>query len=107
MINPDMESIPWARVALACVTVAVLLALMGFVLKYIKMRGFIMPGVAAGERRLQVIESLPLDPRRRLVIVRCDNAEHLLLLGAGEDVVVAANLAQAPAGLQTKSKSRA
>jgi hypothetical protein len=29
-----------------------------------------------------------IDPRRRLVIVRCDGREHLLLLGPGGDVVV-------------------
>ncbi len=43
------------------------------------------------ERRLQLVESLNLDPRRRLVLVRCDEREHLLLLGAaGEQVVDAA-----------------
>jgi flagellar protein FliO/FliZ len=30
-----------------------------------------------------------LDPRRRLVIVRCDDREHLLLLSAAGDLVVA------------------
>jgi flagellar protein FliO/FliZ len=40
------------------------------------------------ERRLGVVEVLPLDPRRRLVLVRRDGVEHLLLLGAGEDRVV-------------------
>ena len=32
-------------------------------------------------RRLAVIEILPLDPRRKLVLVRWDRREHLLLLG--------------------------
>ena len=36
-----------------------------------------------GERRLTVVESLILDPSRRLVLVRCDNQERLLLLGEG------------------------
>ncbi len=35
------------------------------------------------ERRLSLIESLMLDPQRRLVLVRCDGREHLLLLGEG------------------------
>lgn len=39
-------------------------------------------------RRLKVTESLMLDPRRRLVIVRCDGREHLLLLSPAGDVVV-------------------
>ncbi|MBN8608676.1 MAG: FliO/MopB family protein [Caulobacterales bacterium] len=39
-------------------------------------------------RRLKLTESLMLDPRRRLVIVRCDGREHLLLLSPAGDVVV-------------------
>ena len=35
------------------------------------------------ERRLAVVESLMLDPNRRLLLVRCDGEEHLLLLGEG------------------------
>jgi len=35
------------------------------------------------DRRLAIIESLPLDPARRLVLVRLDGTERLLLLGEG------------------------
>ncbi len=35
------------------------------------------------DRRLSIIESLPLDPARRLVLVRLDSTERLLLLGEG------------------------
>lgn len=35
------------------------------------------------ERRLKLVESLVLDPTRRLVIVQCDGQERLLLLGEG------------------------
>ena len=35
------------------------------------------------ERRLTVVESLVLDPTRRLVLVSCDGEEKLLLLGEG------------------------
>jgi len=38
------------------------------------------------ERRLAVVESLVLDPARRLVIVSCDGEERLLLLGEGQIV---------------------
>jgi flagellar protein FliO/FliZ len=36
------------------------------------------------ERRLAVVESLVLDPARRLVIVACDGEERLVLLGEGQ-----------------------
>jgi flagellar protein FliO/FliZ len=35
------------------------------------------------ERRLQVVDSLVLDPHRRLVLVRFDDTEQLVLLGEG------------------------
>ena len=38
---------------------------------------------APADRRLQVVESLALDPNRRLVIVRVDAQERVLLLGEG------------------------
>lgn len=38
---------------------------------------------ARGERRLSLVESLPLDQSRRLVLVRLDGAERLILLGEG------------------------
>ena len=35
------------------------------------------------ERRMQVIESLHLDPQHRLILVRLDRQEKLVLLGEG------------------------
>ena len=35
------------------------------------------------DRRLTVVESLVLDPARRLIIVDCDGKERLVLLGEG------------------------
>jgi flagellar protein FliO/FliZ len=37
-------------------------------------------------RRLKVVESLVLDPTRRLVLVSCDGRERLLLLGEGRTI---------------------
>jgi flagellar protein FliO/FliZ len=38
------------------------------------------------DRRLKVVESLVLDPTRRLIIVECDGRERMLLLGEGRVV---------------------
>jgi len=38
---------------------------------------------AKTQRRMKVVETLVLDPSRRLVIVSCDGREQLLLLGEG------------------------
>lgn len=40
-----------------------------------------------GERRLAVVETLVLDPARRLVLVRIDDEERLLLLGEGRELI--------------------
>lgn len=40
-----------------------------------------------GERRLKVIETLVLDPARRLVLIRVDDEERLVLLGEGKELV--------------------
>ncbi|WP_420433263.1 flagellar biosynthetic protein FliO [Hyphobacterium sp.] len=46
-----------------------------------------MPGVKR-DRRMKVVETLVLDPRRRIVIVEIDGHEQVLLLGAsGEQVL--------------------
>jgi flagellar biosynthetic protein FliP len=39
-------------------------------------------------RRLHLAESLALDPRRRLLLIRCDNREALLLTGGTTDVML-------------------
>lgn len=40
-----------------------------------------------GERRMKVVETLVLDPARRLVLVRIDQEERLLLLGEGKELI--------------------
>ena len=47
--------------------------------------GTMRPGTRA-ERRLAVREVLPLDPKRRLVLVRCDGRDLLLLTGGAGDL---------------------
>ena len=43
--------------------------------------------VQRGERRLQVVETLVLDPARRLVLVKIDDEERLLILGEGRELI--------------------
>ncbi|MDA1098912.1 MAG: flagellar biosynthetic protein FliO [Proteobacteria bacterium] len=49
-------------------------------------------GIQTGKRdrseRLEVIEALSVDPRRRLVLIRRDDREHLLLLGQDSERVI-------------------
>jgi hypothetical protein len=54
-------------------------------------------GGARGGRqpRLAVIDAASVDGRRRLVLIRRDNIEHLLMIGGPSDVVVEANIVRA------------
>ena len=45
--------------------------------------------------RLAVIEYATVDARRRLLLVRRDNVEHLMMIGGPTDVVVEANIVRA------------
>jgi flagellar protein FliO/FliZ len=92
----DMPDFSWLRLLLAFSVVLALMAALGFVLKYIGTRGFVLPNKGLRARRLQIVETLPLDTRRRFVIVRCDDREHFLLLTAQGDIVVEANLPTRP-----------
>ena len=47
--------------------------------------------------RLAVIDSVSVDGRRRLITVRRDNVEHLLMIGGPTDVVVESNIVRAGA----------
>jgi flagellar protein FliO/FliZ len=48
--------------------------------------------------RLAVIDAAAVDGRRRLVLVRRDNVEHLLMIGGPTDIVVESNIVRATAG---------
>lgn len=49
---------------------------------------------AQGTRRMAVVESLILDPQRRLVLVSLDGREKLILLGEGR--IIDADLGERP-----------
>lgn len=44
------------------------------------------------KRRLKIIESLPLDSRRRVAIIQRDDTQHLVLLGVNSDTVIETNI---------------
>ena len=78
----------WAARALAALVAT--LALIAGAAYAARRFGMITPGSKGAERRLKVKETLMLDPRRRLVVVRFDDREHLLLLSPGGDQIVTA-----------------
>src|SRR5215470_995797 len=56
--------------------------------------------------RLAVIDQATVDSRRRLVLIRRDNVEHLLIIGGPSDVVVEPNIVRAATALRETSPPR-
>jgi len=77
-------------------TVTALVLVLGLILGLLwLLRRIGVPGMVPtrqANRRLSVVESLALDARHRLVLVRRDGREHLLLLGHAADLVVEAGI---------------
>lgn len=86
----DLE---YVRFLLALLFVLGLIGLLAFVLRRFGM-GVVRVSPAyrskgrSAERRLAVIEVASVDARRRLVLVRRDDTEHLILLGQTSDLLV-------------------
>ena len=75
---------------------------LAFVLGLILLRRFGMGGLSVisrprdGARRLAVIEVTAIDAKRRLVLVRRDNTEHLILLGANTELLIENSIPDRP-----------
>ncbi|HVM82150.1 MAG TPA: flagellar biosynthetic protein FliO [Stellaceae bacterium] len=76
----------YLRFALALVLVIALIGALAWIVRRMGWGSrFVAP---AGKRRLGILEVLPLDGKRRLVLLRRDEAEHLILLGADRDLLI-------------------
>jgi len=75
--------------ALGFVLVLMLLVLWGLKMMF-RTSGTIGRGRA---RRLTLVDSLVLDPKRQLLIIRRDNVEHLVLTGGPQDLVIETGIA--------------
>jgi flagellar protein FliO/FliZ len=80
-----MEDMYWRFLGALVLVVALIFAL-AWVAKRLGFGGRL--ATARGKRRLGVQEVLSLDNKRRLVLLKRDGIEHLILLGLNDDVVV-------------------
>ena len=81
---------------LALIFVLGLIAALTVVLRRLGPQRFMIRGT---QRRLSVVEVLSLDARRRLVLFRRDDRDHLILLGPNQDVLVESGIEVAPEDL--------
>ncbi|NKC31698.1 flagellar biosynthetic protein FliO [Falsiroseomonas selenitidurans] len=79
----DPQALGTAMAALAAVLLLILL-----VARALRRFG-LAPGAAPrGPRRLALVEALPIDGRRRLLLLRCDGQDVLCLVGGPQDLVL-------------------
>lgn len=57
-------------------------------------------------RRLALVEALQIDNRRRLVLVRRDDVEHLVLIGGGSDIIVERGIAATDAEAEREAMGK-
>ena len=91
-----MEFTAYFKFLLALVFVLGLIGLMAWGTRRIGiMRGTVRAG--NGKRRVEIVEIAPIDSKRKLMLVRRDRTEHLLLLGTTGDLVVETGIDAPPA----------
>jgi flagellar protein FliO/FliZ len=95
-----MSWLEWAKALFALIAVLGLIAAAAFAARRM---GVLQAPAPGGKRRMGVVENLFLDPRRRLVIVRVDAEEHVLLLSPFGDRRIATRPALTPPGVETPS----
>lgn len=95
------EHVHWTQYLLAMFVLAGLLGLLGLFAMAVQ-RGWLfqqltgLTGFKPAERRLAITETLVVDPRRRVVILRIDDEEQVILLGAQEETILKTGPAKAP-----------
>jgi flagellar protein FliO/FliZ len=90
-----MDVWDWVRAFFGLLFVLGLIGAAGYGARRLGMLQAPRPG---GSRRMSLAETLFLDPRRRIVIVRVDAEEHVLLLSPHGDRALAARPAPPEAG---------
>jgi flagellar protein FliO/FliZ len=81
-----------AKFLLAFIVVLAVLGAAGYLMRRFGGGALTTSGPRGRQARLGVIEASSVDGRRRLVLVRRDNVEHLLLIGGPTDIVVEPNI---------------
>lgn len=86
-----MDTIELSRFVLAFVFVVGLIGICALLLKKYGNKALLK---SKDGGRLHIVEMRYLDSRRKLVLVRRDNMEHLLLLGDGRETVIESGIAK-------------
>lgn len=85
-----MEPVSYIKFLVALIFVLSLMVGLAYLLKRFGLaQGRIMN---PGQRRLRIVEILPLDARRKLMMIERDNVQHLVILSPAGETVVETNI---------------
>ncbi|MEX0752976.1 MAG: flagellar biosynthetic protein FliO [Xanthobacteraceae bacterium] len=90
-----VEVSPAVKFFLAFVIVFILIGVIAWVVRRYGSERFGGSAARGRQPRLAVVDAAAVDGRRRLLIIRRDNVEHLLMIGGPTDVVVETNIVRA------------
>lgn len=96
----------YSRFLLALVAVLALIGGIAWLVRRLGLGGRLATN-RSRTRRLSLVEVMALDARRRLVLVRRDGHEHLLLLGPSGDLRVETDIPAAPEAEEPAAKNPA
>lgn len=86
----DLEFAHYIQFFFALVFVIGLIGLVTLVMRHYGLGGAIKFNARSrnGRRRIAVVDAIGVDARRRLILIRRDDVEHLVLLGAHDDLLI-------------------
>ncbi len=91
-----MDLAEYLRFFLALGFVLVLIAILAALVRRSGLGDRLAVAKTTTGRRLDLIEVRPLDAKRKLILLRRDDREHLVLLGSGSDLLIESNIPAAP-----------
>ncbi len=86
----DLDFAHYIQFFFALVFVIGLIGLVTLVMRHYGLGGAIKFNARSrnGRRRIAVVDAIGVDARRRLILIRRDDLEHLVLLGAHDDLLI-------------------
>jgi flagellar protein FliO/FliZ len=81
-----MDMITFARATFALLFTLGLIGIAAVLLRRYGPGGVLRFSSGSRDRRMKVVDTLILDPARRLVLIECDGESRLLMLGEGREL---------------------
>lgn len=88
-----MDFTQYIQLGLALVFVLALMGLLSFVLKKVN---YAQSGMMGKNNRIQIVEQRMIDSKHKVAIVRCDDKDHLVMMGQNGNTVIKADMTIPP-----------